>query len=248
MFINRLNWNREVLKASMTVKWYLEAKYTDLAWLAYPQFTESENLMESLGCGFTQLISSSCVSFSLFFSLSLFAHYSLHTSSSIFILFLPRLYISKLFLSPFFPTVSFLSLPFFLLISPSSWLYILFNYNPLSSILSLLSLLDVTSRITSGTRALAASRWWPSSRWCVWPWVPRLWWSCCSSWSLSALPRSSTCSRQRTRSCASAGKSPSGVWAKWLVNLNNWNYLIFSFLSAEWFILPRLGSMIHSNS
>lgn len=62
------------------------------------------------------------------------------------------------------------------------------------------------SRITSGTRAPAASPWWPSSRWCVWPWAPRLWWSCCSLWSSSALPRSSTCSRRRTRSCASAGE------------------------------------------
>lgn len=76
---------------------------------------------------------------------------------------------------------------------------------PLSSMPSF-SVSDVTSRITSGTRVPAASRWWPSSRWCVLPWAPQLWWPCCSSWSSCALPRSSTCSRQKTRSCASAGE------------------------------------------
>lgn len=66
---------------------------------------------------------------------------------------------------------------------------------------------DATSRTTSGTRAPAASRWWQSSRWCAWQWAPQRWCSCCFSWSSSASPRSSTCSRRRTRSCASEGEA-----------------------------------------
>lgn len=100
---------------------------------------------------------------------------------------------------------------------------------------------DVTSRIISGTRVLAASRWWPSSRWCVWPWAPRLWWSCCSSWSSSALPRSSTCSRRRTRSCVSAGEAEFELGDNEFKTVEVLNLLHLFFL-AKWVILPQLAN------
>lgn len=100
--------------------------------------------------------------------------------------------------------------PILLSICNSTWLNFSLNLSSETS----LSASDATSRTTSGTRVPVASRWLLSSRWCVWPWAPQLWWSCCSSWSSCASPRSSTCSRQRIRSCVSAGEETTKVWKK----------------------------------
>lgn len=131
-------------------------------------------------------------------------------------------FISTYLFSVFFP-LPFISLssppnlPFFfgVMTYPSSVTTSLFSIPLLLSLLSASpSIADVMSRITSGTKVPAVSQWWRSSRWCVWPWAPQLWWSCCSSWSSSALPRSSTYSRRRTRSCVNAGEAPWRVSAK----------------------------------
>lgn len=63
-------------------------------------------------------------------------------------------------------------------------------------------LAGATHRTTRGTRGRAARPSSPTSRCCVWPWARPRWCCCCSSCSLSSLPRSSTCSRRRTANCA----------------------------------------------